>query len=583
MPEFRPDTLYYGDNLEVLRGFPSECADLVYLDPPFNSNRSYNVLFREAKGAESEAQIEAFEDTWHWGLHAEEAYDDVARRGDDVARLLAAFVSALGRNDVTAYLTMMAPRLLELQRVMKPTASIYLHCDPTASHYLRVLMDAVFGAVNFKNEIVWRRTGSHNAAKRFGPIHDTILFYTSGPTNTFVRPFTPYLNGHVEDYFKKSDERGQYWTNALTGAGQRRGDSGKPWRGFDPSLKGRHWAVPGRISEELGLAADMPLLDRLEALYQSGFILLPSESSVALPTYKQYLKDSPGQAAQDIWAYQPHTQGVLYESTDGIDEDVRWLSPYDKERLGYPTQKPEGLLERIISASSSEGDVVLDPFCGCGTAVVAAHRLGRRWVGIDITWLAVDLMRRRLRDTFPGDFEDGILVDGEPADEGAAFALAERDKFQFQYWAVGKLGGVARGGRNRKGPDRGIDGVLSFPDRNPNDPEGATEYRSVIISVKGGGTGPNDVRDLRGTVEREKAPIGVLVVVRAPTREMLREAAAAGAYTSPWTGVSYPVLQILTAADVVHGKEIDMPPQRGVSEYAKASARPAREQGRLGL
>ncbi len=405
MPTFQPNTLYYGDNLDVLRAFPPDCVDLIYLDPPFNSNRAYNVLFKEdkGKGAESEAQIQAFEDMWHWGERTSttyQTYDAFVARGTDEARMLEAFVAALGHNDVTAYLTMMAPRLVEMRRVLKPTGSIYLHCDPTASRYLGVLMDAVFGAVNFKNEIVWRRTGSHNSARRYGPIHDTLLFYTNSDQYLFTVPRGPYLKGHVKEYFKSADARGPYWTNALTGAGTRNGESGMTWRGFNPTAKGRHWAIPGRISEELGIT-ELPLLERLEGMYKAGFVLLPGDSSVALPTYKQYLADSGGMPVQDIWAYQPHTSGVLEGTDDGIDEDVRWLSPYDQERLGYQTQKPEGLLRRIIAASSNPGDLVLDPFCGCGTAVAAAHRLGRKWIGIDITYIAVDLMRNRLLTGLP--------------------------------------------------------------------------------------------------------------------------------------------------------------------------------------
>ena len=266
---------------------------------------------------------------------------------------------------------------------------------------------------------------------------------------------------------------------------------------------------------------DLSLAERLEAMYQAGFILLPGEASVALPTYKQYLADSRGLPVQDLWTFQPHTSGVLYGSDEGIDEDVRWLSPYDRERLGYPTQKPEALLGRIIEASSNRGDLVLDPFCGCGTATVAAHRLDRQWIGLDITYLAVDLMRRRLVDTFPADFPDGVHEDGAPHDEAGVRALAEQSPLQFQYWAVGKLDGTQTGGKlPRRGADRGIDGRCTFPERDPDNPERPTlEHKQVIISVKGGqNAGVRDVRDLRGTIEREDAPIGVIVLARQPTK-----------------------------------------------------------------
>ncbi|MFA7296230.1 MAG: DNA methyltransferase [Dehalococcoidia bacterium] len=543
MAHFQPNTLYYGDNLAVLRDFPDECVDLVYLDPPFNSARAYNVLFKEAKGAESEAQIEAFGDTWKWGPHTSETYDEVVSRGDDVGRLLQSFVQALGHNDVTAYLTMMAPRLVELRRVMKPTASIYLHCDPTASHYLKVLMDAIFGPTNFVNEIIWKRSDAHNdsgqGAKHFGRIHDSIMMYRRSPDATFSALYTPLPEATISNWYKHVEpETGRrYNLGDITGPGG--AAKGNPLYEFLGVT--RYW----RYSRE-----------RMQELHDQGRIV--QRRPGAVPAIKRYLDESRGVQMQDVWT------------------DIEMLRGLRKgERLGYPTQKPEALLERIISASSNPGDVVLDPFCGCGTATVAAHRLGRRWVGIDVTYLAVDLMRRRLADTFPADFPGGaesIPVDGEPADEAAAIALAERDKYQFQFWAVAKLNGTARGGENKKGMDRGIDGVRTFPEQDGPDQPDTRRYEQVIISVKGGATGPAHVRELRGTIEREGAPIGVLVTAHRPTREMERDAAAAGVYHSPWDGSTYPRLQIITAADIIHGTRIDMPSERGGSNFSRARA-----------
>ena len=497
MPEFQPNSLYYGDNLDVLRAFPPECVDLVYLDPPFNSNRSYNVIFRERAGTEAEAQIEAFEDSWHWTIHTARTYNEVAARGDDVGRLLQAFVEALGRNDVTAYLTMMAPRLIELGRVMRPTASIYLHCDPTASHYLKTLMDAVFGPGNFINEIIWSYRTGGSGKRTFARKHDTLLTYAGGRGYTFNR------------------QKEKAYTKA----------------------KGRK---PGVINYGAGKA--------------------------------EFFEDEGGVYnlvnMRDVW-------------------EIPYINSQSAERLGYQTQKPEALLERIIEASSNPGDLVLDPFCGCGTAVAVAHRLRREWIGIDITYLAVDLMRNRLRTTFPADFPedepDSPRVDGEPADEAAALALAERDKFQFQFWAVAKLGGTARGGRNRKGPDRGIDGVTTFPERDPGDPESPTlDHKQVVISVKGGATGVRDVRDLRGVVEREDAAIGVLVTATTRTRAMEREAAEADFYRSPWTGEEYPRIQLLTAGEIVRGARIAMPSRLSLPQYQPAPRAGERtEQGEL--
>lgn len=285
-----------------------------------------------------------------------------------------------------------------------------------------------------------------------------------------------------------------------------------------------------------------------------------------MPEYKRYLDEMPGVPLQDVWT------------------DIDPINSQAAERLGYATQKPEALLERIISASSNPGDVVLDPFCGCGTATVAAHRLGRQWIGIDITYLAVDLMRRRMLDTFPEDFPEGIHIEGKPADEAAALALAENDPYQFQFWAVAEVGCVARGGQNRRGADRGIDGVSSFPEWNPNDPNPLTpQYRQVIVSVKAGNTGPAHVRELRGTVEREKAAIGVLITAHEPTREMKRDAAAAGVYEAP-DGTTYSRIQIITAAEIVHGRQIEMPSRGGLSDYAQAPrAKTPRNQARLDL
>lgn len=540
MADFAPNTLYYGDNLHVLRDFPPECVDLVYLDPPFNSNRSYNVLFKESKGADSEAQIEAFGDTWSWGLHAEETYNDVVARGDDVGRLLQAFVQALGRNDVTAYLTMMAPRLVELRRVMKPTASIYLHCDPTASHYLKVLMDAVFGPRNFRSEIIWQRYGSHNDARRnFAAIHDTILAYGRSTVVTFNPQHTAHDQEYLDRSYRHYDTSGRrYRVQNLASPNPR------------PNLTYEYTALNG-VTYHPHRNGWKVTRERMRQMDEEGRLVYPSKPGGRLAV-KNYLDEMAGPPLSDVWT------------------DVKPLTGSHAERIGYPTQKPEALLERIIAAASNEGDIVLDPFCGCGTATVAAQRLGRRWIGIDITYLAVDLMRRRLLDAFPDDFPDGIPVDGDPADEAAALALAERDKYQFQYWAVARLGGTARGGENRKGMDRGIDGVTTFPELDPDQAGATVQYRQVVISVKGGATGPKDVRDLRGTVDREGAAIGVLVTARPPTDEMVKEAATGGLYTSTWDGRTFPRLQILTAADVVHGKRIEMPSQRGTSDFARA-------------
>jgi DNA modification methylase len=338
--------LYYGDNLEVLREHVrDESVDLIYLDPPFNSNATYNVLFRGPSGDQSQAQIEAFEDTWHWNNAAEKAFDEVMQGPNaDVANMLRAMRSFLKDNDMMAYLTHMAVRLVELHRVLKPTGSIYLHCDPTASHYLKVLMDAVFGPTKFLNEVIWKRTSAHSSAKRYGPIHDTLLFYSKGDTYCWNKCFDPYDQDYLETFFDQEDADGRRWKRTdLTGAGTRNGETGLPWRGIDVTAKGRHWAYPPRE------------LDKLQA---KGKVHWPKKTD-GMPRLKQYPEDLPGVPFQDVIAH------------------IRTMHNLSEERLGFPTQKPVALLERIISASSNPGDVVLDPFCGCGTTVMPP----RSWAG----------------------------------------------------------------------------------------------------------------------------------------------------------------------------------------------------------
>ena len=455
------NALYYGNNLVVLReSVGSDSVDLVYLDPPFNSQANYNLLFRSPAGAGSPAQIEAFEDTWHWGHDAEDAFDQVMRSGNtNVADMLRAMRSFLGENDMMAYLAMMAIRLIELHRVLKETGSLYLHCDPTASHYLKIVLDAVFGKDRLLNEIIWRRTGSHNPRRSFGPVHDTILAYSKTPQYKFNVTRRPYMKGHVESRYSKDASGRMRFTsggNVLTGDGTREGASGKEWRGFDPTSKRRHWAVPGFYDPMMpesykALAAD----EKLEALYQAGMIEITEGN--AWPTMVRYLEERDGVPITDIWAYQPYTDGTVWNRpTEGIDQDVAWMGPTDPDRLGYPTQKPVGLLERVLQASTDVGDVVLDPFCGCGTTIHAAQKLDRAWVGIDITHLAISLIERRLKDAFPGiAFE----VHGTPKDIDGARDLAERDKYQFQWWAVSLIDAQPFAGK-KKGADGGIDGLI---------------------------------------------------------------------------------------------------------------------------
>lgn len=544
--------LFYGDNLQVLRdSIADSSVDLVYLDPPFNSQANYNLLFKAPSGEHSEAQIEAFEDTWHWNDSAEAAYDEVMQSGNtDISELLAALRSFLKENDMMAYLTMMAVRLLELHRVLKPTGSLYLHCDPTASHYLKLVLDGIFGIENFRNEIIWRRTGSHNSKKIYGPIHDTILFYTRSEHYTFDVVKRPYMAGHVNGRYTKDPTSGKLkftsGGNVMTGADKRTGESGQPWRGFNPTAKNRHWAIPGFLAEQMPPEYEsLGVLAKLEALYEAK--LIDIEPGNAWPTPVRYLSEDDGQPVQDIWAAQPYTEGTVYGTESVIDADVAWLGTTAPERLGYPTQKPVGLLERIIETSTKEGDVVLDPFCGCGTTIHASQKTKRQWIGIDITHLAISLIEKRLKDAFPGILFE---VHGTPKDIAGAKALADADKYQFQWWAVSLVNAVPYGGK-KKGADSGIDGFIYFK------PDGK-KTEKAIVSVKGGSNvNVAMVRDLAHVVDREKAKIGVFVTLTAPTKPMLTEAVKVGYFETPFG--KYAKIQIITIDELFGGKKLNIP------------------------
>jgi len=530
--EVAPNLLYYGDNLDVLRRHVGDASvDLVYLDPPFNSNASYNVLFAEKDGHDSAGQMQAFEDTWRWDEAAARVFAETVEQGGRVADVLLAFERFLGTNDMLAYLAMMAPRLVDLRRVLKPTGSLYLHCDPTASHYLKLLLDAVFEPNQFLSEIAWKRTGSHSSARRWGPVHDIIFFYArQAGDHVWNRPYVPLSEEHMKHHYRLADTEGRrYEHGELTGPGTRKGRSGVPWRGFDVTSLGRHWTTT---------------VENLEVMYQEGRIYLPADGG--WPRLIRYEDESKGRAVGDIW------------------EDIPPLNMKARERLGYPTQKPVALLERIIEASSNSGDVVLDPFCGCGTTIEAAQRLGRRWIGIDVTHLAIGLIKTRLRDAF-GDMARYEVV-GEPTTAEDATALAETDKYQFQWWALGLVG--ARPVEQKKGADKGIDGRLYFHD-------GSKETRQIVISVKGGHLKATDVRDLRGVREREKAEIGALLSFEQPTKAMRTEAASAGFYDSPWG--KHPRIQLLTVADLLDGASLDYPRTAGTNLTYKQAPRAVRK------
>ena len=525
------NTLYYGDNLDILRRYVAdESVDLVYLDPPFNSNANYNVLFKEHSGEQAASQIHAFEDTWTWSMEAELALEGMIVEGGQVSVAMQALRKLLGTSNMMAYLAMMAPRLVELRRVLTPAGSIYLHCDPTASHYLKLLMDAVFGAENFRNEIIWKRTTAHSSAKRFAPIHDVIMYYARTAPPLWNEPREAYEEEYLDRYYKYDDGDGRlYWRDNLCAAGTRRGSSGQSWRGFDPAAKGMHWKFKTETLDEL---------DAARRIYWP-------KGGQGWPQYKRHRDELKGKAVADIWT------------------DIDRINPVGHERLGYPTQKPLALLERIITASSNEGDVVLDPFCGCGTAIDAAQKLGRRWLGIDVTYLAIALIRRRLRDAYGESVDEAYEVIGEPASVEDAKVLAAADPYQFQWWALDQV--HARGVERKKGADKGIDGRIYFHEGDSSD------VKQIIISVKAGHTGRAHVHELRGVVDREEAVIGVLISMQETTRPMREEAATAGFYTSPWG--KHPRLQLLTVDDLLGGKGIDCPPLRHTSQTFRKAPR----------
>jgi DNA modification methylase len=512
------NVLYYGDNYDILRRYVrDESVDLVYLDPPFNSNATYNVLFKSHSGTRSAAQIKAFEDTWKWDESAAESFHHVVEMGGTVAQAMLAFRTLLDSSNMLAYLAMMAPRLVELRRVMKPTASIYLHCDPTASHYLKLLMDAVFRPENFRNDIVWKRSdakgdASGQGARHFGRVNDSLLFYANGPDNTFNPQFLPLGDAYVERWYRHTDPDGRrYKLDNMTGPGG--AAKGNPY--YEVMGVSRYW----RYSEK-----------RMKELIEAGLVVQTKPGTV--PMFKRYLDTSKGVPATSNWS------------------DISFIRGHSAEKLGFPTQKPEALLERIILTSSNEGDVVLDPFCGCGTAIAVAERLKRNWIGIDITHLAVTLMKHRLQSL---SHEVSFKVVGEPTTVEDAQQLAKDDPYQFQLWALGLVG--ARPEELKKGADKGIDGRLYFHDEGPSG-----QTKQVILSVKAGrNLSVPMVRDLGHVVSRENAQIGVLITMAPPTQSMKSEAAGAGFYHSPWTKKDYPRLQIRTVEELLNGKGIDYP------------------------
>lgn len=515
----KPNRLYYGDNLDWLPKIPAESVDLVYLDPPFNSSRNYNVIFaRNGRDDDASAQIQAFEDTWRWTPVTDQQYERyvlAAELPQRTADALSAFRLLLGENDAMAYLVNMAPRLVQLRRVLKVTGSLYLHCDPTMSHYLKILLDSIFDPASFANEIVWKRSSAHSdgrqGARHYGRVTDTILFYSPSLHRTWNAVYQPYDQDYIDrDYRRVEEGTGRrYRIDNLQGPGG--AAKGNPF--YEVMGVSRYW----RYSKE-----------KMEQLIADGRVIQTRPGAV--PQYKRYLDEMPGVPAQNLWT------------------DIKPINNRSRELLGYPTQKPVALLERILKASSNPGDVVLDPFCGCGTAIDAAQRLGRQWIGIDVAFIAVDIIQKRLQDRFPGI--NNYETHGMPRDISGARDLARRKPYDFERWAVTRIN--ARPNDNQRG-DKGIDGVARFH----------TDKRTigrVIVSVKGGEhIGPQFVRDLLGTVETQKAQLGVLITMEEPTRGMVDAANHGGTYKWPMNGRVFPRIQIITVGELLSGKQPAMP------------------------
>ena len=500
------NTLYFGDNLLVIRQFiKDETIDLIYLDPPFNSKANYNVIFKTPKKEDSPSQIQAFEDTWKWNSVTEFELHQLFGAEPKLAELMKGLELIIGKNDLLAYLVMMAIRLRELHRVLKDTGSLYLHCDPTASHYLKLILDSVFGMYNFKNEIIWKRSNAHSDGKKYGSIHDTILFYTKSTKYTWNVVYSPYSKEYVNEAYSYEDGKGKFQPVSLIVS------TGLSGGGYTYEFHGvtRLWAYPK---------------NRMNELNDNDMIYLPKKKG-GVPRLKRYLFNSKGIKLQDLFL------------------DVK-LGAKSDERMGYPTQKPVLLLERIIKASSNEGDVVLDPFCGCGTAIVAAQKLKRNWIGMDITHLAIGLMEKRIYD----EFKIKPKVIGNPASFGSAENLFKRSPLDFERWAVTRIDDIHP--NKAQVGDKGIDGRGYL---------GPDHQYKTIVSVKGGKQlNPAMVRDLVGTVTRENASFGVLITIHNPTDGMKQEAAKAGILETP-LGHHYPKIQIYTISDYFNGRKADLP------------------------
>ncbi len=527
VPVARNNQLYYGDNLTIMRNMPNACVDLIYLDPPFNSQRNYNLIYKTLTGQPVPEQEEAFCDAWEMDPEKEQMARNMPvvlrEYGADENLVLfwSAWIDALRHTQprLLAYLIYMSYRLFEMRRILKPTGSIYLHCDSNASHYIKVIMDGIFGHANFRNEIIWQRysrpKGSQHKSRRFGWSTDTILFYTKSDNYQFHadRIRIPLTNEEIEERYTHRDQNGPYYSGPILRAASMgaRPNLVYEYKGYTPGPAG--W----RMTRE-----------QLEKLDANGDLMWTSSGT---PRRKVRPTEVPGHQVNNLWT------------------DIGAIGSQAHERLGYPTQKPVALLERIIQASSNEGDVVFDPFCGCGTAVYASHLLKRKWIGCDIAILSVQIVRDVLYKWY--GLVDGVNyeINGVPLSVEAANDLFSRDPHQFQHWAVELAGGFVSA---KYSGDLGIDGRIYFEARNT--------LSSMVLSVKGGKLAPAYMRELHGVMEREESALmGGMICLQPPTKGMISEAASAGTIT--YHGKEYPKLQIRTIEELLAGKGFDTPSQ----------------------
>jgi site-specific DNA-methyltransferase (adenine-specific) len=509
--------LYYGDNLEVLRKYiKDESIDLCYIDPPFNSKRNYNQIYNNL-GKEDQAQAQAFVDTWTWDNHANEALEEIqsnyqGKFTSQTIDLIDGLTKVLGKGSLLAYLVSMTLRIVEIHRVLKSTGSFYLHCDPTASHYLKIVLDTIFCSQggDYIAEITWERTSAHSDSKTFANTTDVIFLY-SKRILMFNQQFKPYSEEYLKKYYKHQDGKGRFLDRDLTAGGLSGGGYNYDWKGIK-----KLWRCP---------IETMQKYEEQNKLYYTRN---------GTPRLKQYLEEMPGVPLTNLW------------------NDIPPINSQASERLGYPTQKPEALLERIIKASSNKGDVILDAYCGCGTTIAVAERLERNWIGIDITYQSISLMLKRLEDSFGKNVLDKIELNGIPKDLESAKALAtkpdDRTRKEFEKWAVLTYSNNRAVINDKKGADKGVDAIAYFQGDKDN-------REKIIFQVKSGNVKSGDIRDLQGTMTLQGAALGIFITLKPPSKDMVQTAKSAGIYRGRYMSQSVDKIEIVTVQEILEQKK----------------------------